>query len=314
MNRYLILGAGAIGSVFGGMLAEGGNEVILVGRPAHMDAVNQDGLRIEGLFGTHHVRNVHGAVSLTEVGEVPAPDAVLLTVKSCDTAEAVDRLADSGLVGADTIVVSLQNGLGNVEALAEAFDWKRVLGGRVIFGAEIVRPGSVKVTVWADKVLLGGHDVSKASRLAAEFSRCGIETETAEDISAALWAKVLYNVGLNALSAILEVPYGELVEEKNVRILLEKVIREAYAVASHETGLPWKSEDEYLNYFRERLLPPTASHHSSMLQDIRKGRKTEIESINGEVLRRGEHLGIDTPVNRVIYALVKSKVALHQGT
>ena len=309
-RRFLIYGAGAIGSVFGGMLARAGHDVALVGRRDHMEAVAGRGLRITGLLGDHLVRGISTAVSLEELDAHPAPDAVMLCVKSFDTQEAVDHLAGSGLVGDRTAVISLQNGLGNVERVQDVFGQERGFGGRVIFGAELDGTGSVSVTVWADKVLLGGGDPGTAGDIADILTGCGIETEAADDIFRALWEKVLYNVGLNPLSAILEVPYGDLGREEHARSLLIGLIREAYAVARAENNASGNSADEYLDLFFGNLLPATVSHRSSMLQDIRRGRKTEIESINGEVVRRGKIHGIDAPMNEMMISLVKAKVAL----
>jgi 2-dehydropantoate 2-reductase len=307
MNRYLIYGSGAIGSVIGGMLARGGNRVCLVGRPEHMTAIERSGLRLEGLLGDHRIEGLQTALSLEEVPRDFEPEAVLLCVKSFDTAPAAQDLGRSDRIGNNTLIVSLQNGLGNVETLQARFGQERVLGGRVIFGAEITRPGEVRVTVWADRVLLGGRDMERAGILALEFTRCGIETGVTEDIQISLWGKVLYNVGLNSLSAILEVPYGELGRRDDARTLLVDLIREAFAVAAAEGRTSWDTADDYLEEFFGRLLPATESHNSSMLQDITRGRSIEIEAINGEVIRRGRGLGVPVPVNEVVYRLVKAK-------
>ena len=124
---------------------------------------------------------------------------------------------------------------------------------------------------------------------------------------------MLYNVGLNPLSALLEVPYGELGKEENAREILTNCIREAFRVASVETSLVWEDEEEYLNVFFNQLLPATRSHNSSMLQDLESGRETEIEAITGEVIRRAVKHGIPVPVNSVIYRLVKAETRLRKS-
>jgi 2-dehydropantoate 2-reductase len=309
-SRFIVYGAGAIGSVIGGMLAESGHEVALVGRAAHMEGIRSDGLRITGLLGEHTVTSLAACAALADLPQRQPPDFILVSVKSNDTAAAGRELERSGLVGDNTKVVSLQNGLGNVEELAARFGTRRVLGGRVIFGAEISAPGNVLVSVWADEVLLGGEDMESAARLAAIFTNAGIDTGAHPHIQAALWGKVLYNVGLNPLSAILEVPYGELGIQPDARELLIKLIREAFEVASAETVLPWKDDDEYLGLFFEKLLPATVAHRSSMLQDMERGRQTEIEAINGEVVRRARSRAIKVPANETVYSLVRSKTGL----
>ncbi len=316
-DRYVIFGAGAIGSVFGGMLARGGHPVDLVGRPDHMEAIRRNGMAVEGLLGNHVVRPSGAWTALKELPADPPARAVLICVKSNATAAAVEELAASGLVTENTLVVSLQNGLGNLEKIREAFGSDAAVGGRVIFGAESREPGRVFVSVWADAVLLGGPSsekgIAEVTSLAGEFSRCGIQTLFTRDIAAALWAKVLYNVGLNPLSCLLGVPYGKLGEDENARALLEDAIREAFRVASREAELGFPDEDAYLALFFSKLLPATVSHNSSMLQDMKKGRETEIEAITGEVIRRGRRHGIPTPVNDALYGLVKAKTGMRRG-
>lgn len=311
-HRFLIYGAGAIGSVFGGMLARAGHQVSLVGRNAHMEAVRERGLVMDGLLGDHVVVGTETFTELSGIDREPALMTVFMSVKSSDTAAAVKALARSGLVGDDTLVVSLQNGLGNLEFIREAFGPGRSFGGRVIFGAQLTGPGHVHVSVWADRVLISGPGTvsgKKAGReLADLLTRCGIETEVDDNIEAALWGKVLYNVGLNPMSALLDVPYGELGREENARRLLVQLIEEAFTVGPKEVKLPWSSAGEYLEHFFGKLLPSTESHLSSMLQDLARGKETEIESITGQVIRRADLLSLPVPVNRVVYELVKAKV------
>jgi 2-dehydropantoate 2-reductase len=317
-GRFIIYGAGSIGSVFGGMLARCGHRVDLVGRNPHMKKVGRDGLVMNGILGDHEVHRIGTAIDLSRLDRDPHVNAVFISVKSSDTGQALNSLEQSGLVGDSTLVVSLQNGLGNLEQLREAFGPERSFGGRVIFGAQVTRPGHVHVSVWADRVLIGGpvSDAGKTAgrKLAEMLSGCGIQTDLADNIEAALWGKVLYNIGLNPLSALLNVPYGDLGQEENARNLLVTLIREAFYVASREVTLPWETADEYLGLFFGELLPSTESHHSSMLQDMERGRETEIEAITGQVIRRAEPLGIPVPVNCVVYELIKAMVAVRRSS
>jgi 2-dehydropantoate 2-reductase len=330
-HRFIIYGAGSIGSVFGGMLARAGHQVNLVGRGPNMEAIREKGLVIDGLLGDYKVDSLETFSVLSGVSQEPTVTAVFISVKSNDTAAAVQDLVQNGLVGDNTLVVSLQNGLGNLELIRDAFGPVRSFGGRVIFGAQLVGPGHVHVSVWADKVLIGGpgtgtpprpgslrsrhqRDSGQAGnmtgrKLATLLTECGIETEEIDNIEAALWGKVLYNVGFNPLSALLDVSYGELGREKNARRLLIQLIEEAFMVASREIKLPWSSADEYLEHFFGKLLPSTESHLSSMLQDLDRGRETEIDAITGQVIRRADLLSLPVPANRVVYDLVKAKVA-----
>lgn len=311
MKHYIIYGAGAIGSTIGGLLAAKGGSVTLVGRRAHMEAIREKGLSITGLLGDHLVRDIAAVQAAADLKIDAQPDYILVCVKSFDTRQAAARILASGMAGKETVIVSCQNGLGNVEVLEETFGPEHTLGARVIFGAEITAPGSVYVSVWADRVLLGGQNRPGAEILASEMSSAGIDTRFTGDLGGALWGKVLYNVGLNSLSAILEVPYGELGSVPEAREVLIKLIEEAFDVATAEGTIQWESCADYLELFFGRLLPSTEGHISSMLQDIRRGRPTEIDAINGEVIRRGSAMGVETPCNNAVYNLVRAKVVLH---
>lgn len=307
--NILIMGAGALGSVFGGLLAQAGHQVSLVGRQAHMAAIEERGLLIDGIWGQHQV---HDLATYTTAEAVPQAsyDLILITTKAHDTERAVREVA--GLMGQATLAVSLQNGLGNLEAIAAVVGRERTVGGRVIFGVELLEPGQVRVTVYADKVLLGGIEGGppgeRIENIAATFSAAGIPTAVTSEIVGYIWGKVLYNACLNGLSAILEVPYGELARHQETRELMDAIIEESYAVArARGVRLLQPTPEEYQRLFYEELLPPTAAHRSSMLQDIERGKRTEIDALNGAIVRLGEEAGVSTPVNKLVTALVKVK-------
>jgi 2-dehydropantoate 2-reductase len=315
-ERVLIAGAGALGSVVGGLLARAGWPVTLFGRPAHLDAVRHRGLRIEGLFGSHHVTTLTCA---TAPGELRGPyGAILLTVKAYDTAATASAVAP--LLAPGGVLVSLQNGLGNLETAAAAVGAGRVLGARVIFGAEMVEPGQVRVTVYADPVLVGNprrDDTAldqAAIRWAAHLAAAGIPAEPTREIVAELWTKVLYNAALNPLGALLAVPYGHLPADPDTRTTMDAVIEEAFTVArAAGVVLRWPQAADYRDVFYGRLVPSTAGHRSSMLQDLERGRPTEIDAINGHVAARGAELGIPTPVNATLTRLIRARARRLQG-
>jgi 2-dehydropantoate 2-reductase len=308
-ERILVAGAGALGSVVGGLLAAAGFGVTLLGRREHVEAA-RSGLLIEGLFGTHRVR---GLASVTEASELRGPfAAIFLTVKAFDTAAMAAAVAPH--LAPDGFLVSLQNGLGNVEAAERAVGQARVLGGRVIFGAELVGPGRVRVTVYADPVLLGSPDPSDrarqsaAERWATALAAAGIPAEPTETLVAELWAKVLYNAALNPLGALLGVPYGDLPAHPDTRAIMDTVIEEAFAVARAEgVELRWPDAAAYRETFYGRLVPATAGHRSSMLQDIERGRPTEIDAINGQIAARGARRGLPAPVNATLTRLIRAR-------
>jgi len=309
--RFVVAGAGALGSAFGGMLRLGGHDVALVGRNAgHMRAISEHGLRINGLWGEHVAEGLRVLGSPDEIG---AADYVLVTTKSFDTSSIVAEVAPHA-PGAP--FVTLQNGLRNVEAVAARVGPGRVIGGMVIIGFEIVRPGEVRVTVIGGDVLVGRPGTSEGSApdaetrlLADALAAAGIPARTTDNIEGAIWGKVLYNCALNALGAVLGIPYGDLAAPPAWAII-EDVVREAFAVARVEgVRLPWAEPEAYLDVLASRQLPATAAHRSSMLQDLERGRRTEIEHLNGAVASLGAKLGVPTPVNATLAALVRSREA-----
>lgn len=305
--RYLVMGAGALGSVFGGMLAEHGHDVTFVGADEHLLAMKAGGLFITGLWGDHRIFPVKAHHVLEPL--TGSFDCVLLSVKSYNTKTAVRQVLPH--IHEKSLVFSIQNGLGNWEAIAEAVGWHRTIGARVIFGAEIVSPGTARVTVYADKVLVGSPsqdaDKDAVNLVCSHIAGSGIPCETTEDITASLWGKVLYNCSLNALGAILNVPYGKLAECPQIMELIRGIIGEIFAVA-HAKGirLAYDGPDHYFSVLTEKQLPPTSSHRSSMLQDLLRGaRTTEIDALNGAISSYGRQLGIPTPFNDAVTAIIK---------
>ena len=235
---------------------------------------------------------------------------ILLTVKSYDTAGVIRDYLQYFLNNAP--MVSLQNGLGNLEKIVELLGSDRAIGGRVIFGAEIIESGRVKVTVCADAVVLGGVsggiDPRIVEKIAAIFSQSGILSHATNEIEKYIWGKVLYNSALNALGSILEVNYGELSNREETRRIMSSIIEEIFSIIPQsKTRLFWDTPEEYLKLLFSELIPATYNHFPSMLQDIRRKRVTEIESINGAIVKIGEDLGLFLPVNKVILNLVKVK-------
>jgi 2-dehydropantoate 2-reductase len=309
-SHILIAGAGALGSVYGCFFRRAGYPVTLLGRTSHMEAIAAGGLFIEGLWGEHHAT---GFELITDAAQTKTPfDAILISAKACDTDAIAPAIAPA--LTRDGVAISLQNGLGNVEKIAAQVGWERALAARVIFGAEVVAPGRVRITVYADPVLIGVWQdgapqlEAVARRWAERFAVAGIPAAYCDDIKAALWGKVLYNAALNPLSALLGVTYGALAQDENTRAIMDTVFDEVYGVAAAEgVALPWRSAAEYRAEFYGRLIPSTVDHRSSMLQDLERGRRTEIDAINGEVWRRGRAHGIATPINQALTRLVLAR-------
>ena len=304
--RILVVGAGSLGSFYGGFLRLAGYDVTLLGRAAHVERIAERGLAIDGIFGAAEARGFSVATSASEL--TGSFDLALLAVKSYDVEAAARAVA--GMVAPEGTVLALQNGLGHVALLADLFGEERVLAGPVLIGATIPEPGCVRVTVYAKPVKIGSPSAAGFARArlwAERLAAARIPSEPTDRLLAFLWEKMLYNLPLNALGAILRVPYGALAERSESRAIMDEVIEEGFAVAVAEcSDLLWRSAAACREHFYGTLLPPTVAHRSSMLQDIERGRRTEIDAINGYVCRRGRTLGIATPRNDVLTGIVRA--------
>ena len=309
----LIAGAGAIGSILGGMLHDSGHDVTLLGRRAHLDAIARSGLRISGLLGDRTVAGIKLADDPSKLGGRFA--LILCTVKSYDTeaiaATLADRLTDDG------VIVAMQNGLGNIESLIERFGRRRVLGARVIFGAEILSPGSAHVTVFAQPVAIGPAPAlhredslalaERARAIAGMLDAASVPTVAVDDIMPVLWAKILYNVALNPLGALLQQSYGALAADPDVRPIMDRAIDEAFAVArAVGVALPFPSAAEYRKVFYEQLIPPTVSHRPTMLHDLHVRGRTDIGALNGKIVELADEHGLDAETNRMLTRLIRA--------
>jgi 2-dehydropantoate 2-reductase len=209
-------------------------------------------------------------------------------------------------------VVSLQNGCGNLEKLAERLGRERSLAGRVITGFEIERPGVVRITVSADAIHVGGcvrgTIPAAAKRLADALSHAGLPSIAVADIYQSLFAKLLYNCALNPLGALLGVPYGALGESAETRMLMDQVIEETFAVINAMGGTtPWPDAASYGRVFYGQLIPATSNHRASMLQDLDHNKPTEVEAMVGYVAAQGRKFGVPTPCCDFLAALVRFK-------
>ena len=293
------MGAGSLGSVVGGFMSIAGHAVTLVGRKAHMDAIAHDGLRVTGIWGD---RRANSLTTRTDVSGLKAGafDLILVMVKSYDTADAVQAIQP--LVDADTLVCSYQNGLGNAECIAEAVGWERCIGARAIYGAWLPENGRADVTVIANPTALGTYHadtpVERVQEIVQAMDDAGLPTVYTDRIATVLWSKVAYNCAMNPLSALLDIPYGELLNSEDTRTTMRDVTHELYMVG-HALGvrLDPSTPEAYIDLLFNVLIPPTALHYASMREDFRRQRRTEIDALNGAICRYGEEHGIPCPVN-----------------
>ncbi len=296
--NIVVVGAGAIGSLFGGLLSKK-NTVILVGRQPHISAMKQGGLHITGK--TRLSRNI---TAVTSTHDVPfAPDLILLTVKSYDTEDAIRQIAP--LVQYETIVLSLQNGLDNIQKIERIIERRHIVGGVTMQGAIYSAPGKI-IHTGKGKTILGEMDGQCSKRLETivnVFNNAGIETSPSGEIKKEIWVKAIINSSINPLTAILQCKNGYLLENPLVEHIVAYVCEESSSVAQRE-GIQVTSA-EMLHRTKE-VIRETARNYSSMVQSIQRGKKTEIESINGSLVSLGKKHGIPTPLNEILIVLVHS--------
>lgn len=303
--KIVVLGAGALGCAIGGVLTEGGHEVWLVNRgQAHVDAMNRDGLRMRDA-GAERVVRVHAATGCTGVEMSSGPvDLVIVLVKSFHTREAI--LGAVPIVGEQTTVLSLQNGLGHEDVLAEVVGRERVLAGKTYAGGVMLAPGHIIAGTRGKETCIGeldGSDSTRARTIADAFSRAGLATTVSDNILGTMWDKLLVNVATGALSGITGLPYGELYRIPEIEACAVAAVAEAMVVAraagiklgTAEPRQPWLKAAEGLPF----------EFKASMLQSLEKGSVTEIDYVNGSVVRWGERYGVATPVNQALVACVK---------
>lgn len=307
--KILVIGLGALGTVYACLLSLSGHEVTGLSRPASIARIKEKGVKVSGIWGDYNTKLSNVVANISEL-EQQTFDMIIITVKSFVTEEIARDIAP--VVGDKTFVFLLQNGYGNFEAAAESIREDKLLLGRVIFGAETLAPGESKVTVIADDVMIGSPKNLIIPEVLEEFAeifrKALIPTKASLDIMKYIWGKIIYNSALNSLGSIFEVSYGELARESVTRDLMNKIIEEIFDVLrARNIPMFWPDAETYLADFYEKLIPPTSAHHASMLQDIRNGRRTEIEALNGAVLKLAQESRVPVPVNEVIVAMVKAK-------
>lgn len=292
-----VLGAGAVGCYYGGMLARAGHAVTLIGRPVHVAAFAARGLRFEGLKFDEQV----AVGASTEASAVRGCRVVLFCVKSTDTESAAEQMAPH--LDAGALVVNLQNGVDNTERIAARIA-QPVIPAVVYVATEMAGPGHLKHHGRGDLVIgeLGAKLPAGAlAQVKRWFEAAGVPVAISGNVAGELWAKLVVNCAYNALSAISQLPYGKMIEGPGIRDVMREVVEETLAVAraSGVTMAPDILERTY------RIAEAMPAQYSSTAQDLARGKPTEIEHLNGFVARRGASLGVPTPANRTLAALVR---------
>lgn len=296
--KIAVIGAGAMGSLFGAYLHSGGNEVTLVDVWAdHVENINRNGLVVYREDGPATFR----VPAVTDPGALGVMDLVIIFVKSYHTADAVRNAKN--LFADGTLVLTLQNGMGNAEVITSEAGNVTVIAGTTSHGGTVLAPGRVRHAGRGETVIGAVSGPGSPGAVAAEFSRCGIETRVSDNISSLLWGKLLVNVGINPLTAILGVTNGRLVEMESTLDLMGLLVEEGEAVArALGVDLPYP---DALGKVRSIALA-TGENRSSMLQDMDYRRPTEIDHINGAVVREGKKAGVPTPYNRMVSLMIRA--------
>jgi 2-dehydropantoate 2-reductase len=310
--KVLIYGGGSVGLGMASCLLKSGMQVDILARQSTVLALRQNGLKRTGIFGDYHAGPSAFAsyASLSEIQAGPY-DFILVCTKSFDSLEAAEDLSQHELLfGDDTKIVLSQNGWGNAEAFLSFFSKQQVYNARVITGFSRLHDNEVTITVHADSIHIGSLfdcDLSCLKDLALSITEGGIPCEITDSIEKDLWAKMLYNCALNPLGAILDVPYGVLAEQEYTRQIMNGIAEEVFEVmnaAGYQTH--WTSAKDFLGVFYAKLVPDTAEHKSSTLQDILAKKRTEIDALSGAVIKLAQEYNKNVPYNLVVYNMVKS--------
>lgn len=299
--KIAIVGAGAMGCLYGAKLsAVPDNEVFMIDVwKEHIDAVNENGLYMEEGGETLHYSNLKGITNAEQAGPC---ELAIVFVKSTLTSKAVRE--NKAVFGPDTVALTLQNGLGNIDLIRAEIGGSNVIAGTTAHGATMLGPGRMR-HAGIGKTIIGelyGNKTERLENIAQVFREAGLETELSDNVLGLVWDKLMVNVGINALCGITRLQNGELLNYPELEELLEAAVAEAHSVAKAK-GIRL-SYDDPVGHTKD-VCRATATNKCSMLQDILNGKLTEIDMINGAIVREGEAAGVPAPVNKTLANLIK---------
>jgi 2-dehydropantoate 2-reductase len=300
--KVAVVGAGALGSAFAALLFESGTDVVLLSeRKDHVELLVSQGLEVSENATESRIVKVPAAF---DINACEAVDLAIVLVKSTQTAHAVERILP--ILKPNSAVLSLQNGVGNEEIITDAVGESRVIGGKTYVGSVSTGPGQISIGLAGKTTVIGEFDGSTSTRIAdisELFNRARIVTHATTNILGAIWDKLLVNVATGAISAITGLPYGDLYQIQEIRQTVFRAVDEAIEVAdSIGVHLSIRDTEVIWNNAKSRLAP---DFKASMLQSIEACQPTEIDVINGAVVRLGNRYGVPTPVNQAFVAAVK---------
>ncbi|MEJ2558326.1 MAG: 2-dehydropantoate 2-reductase [Anaerolineae bacterium] len=298
--KIAVIGAGAMGSLFGGKLSPYADVWLVDPWASHVQTLQRDGLRLTELDGTESIIPVQATTDSAAVGG--GVDLVIIFVKSHQTAEAAQWARP--LLKPDGLALTLQNGLGNLQTISNMLGEARAVQGVTSHGATLLGPGGVRhAGQGPTHIAIQPSIAERLNAVAALFRQAGFEIHLSNNLDGLLWGKLVINVGINPLTAILRVPNGVLAELEPASALMAATVDEAVRVA-HAKGIALPYDDPQGQV--KAVAVATGSNCSSMLSDVLRGVPTEIDVINGTIVREGTRLGIPTPVNQTLVWLIKA--------
>jgi 2-dehydropantoate 2-reductase len=299
--KVAVVGAGAVGGYFGGMLARAGVPVVMIGRSAFVAAVKKNGL----LLDTLNFREIVHPEASPDISATAGANFVLFCVKATDTAATAKALAKH--IAPSAILISLQNGVNNAEEIRAASGLE-ALPSVVYVAAAMVAPGQIKHLGRGDLVV--GPSNKKTESVAKLFTNAGVPCRISDNLPGELWTKLIWNCALNAISGLGKATYGEIVNNPDARRLVEELVDEVLAVAKAKGIHPPGLEDPKVALAGAfKVAEQMSGTRSSTAQDMARGKRTEIESLNGYIAKQGAELDIPTPVNQALYTLVRLQEA-----
>ena len=296
--NIVILGAGAIGSLFGALLSKK-NNVLLIGRTSHVNAIRKNGLTIDGKTQLNMKISAEDAVDAVSF----SVDLLIVTVKSYDTESAIDQAKQ--IIHNKTVVLSLQNGLDNIKAIEHVVDRRQIIVGVTTHGAFFSKPGCIKHTGVGKTILgeLDGETSERIKNIENVFNKSGIETVVSKNIIEDMWVKAVVNSCINPITAFFGCSNGYLLENPLLEKIVEKVCLESTNVAN---AYGMNLSRQIMIKKTKEVIRETSENYSSMIQSVRKGRKTEIDSINGVLVDIGRTYDVDVSLNEILVSLVKT--------
>ncbi len=312
--KILIYGGGAVGLGIASCLLKSKAHVDIIARDDTIRSLREHGLIRTGIMGNYSADSKSFG-SFVSPSDVPTQtyDYILVCTKSFDSLEAAEALSRHKLLFAEkTKIVLFQNGWGNADIFTSFFSREIIYNARVITGFKRPRKNEVIITVHADAIHIGSLfnppvvDLSYIENLCELITKGDIPCQTTNEIEKDLWAKMLYNCALNSLGAVLDVPYGMLAKHKFSRMIMNNIVEEVFTVmtaAGYKTH--WPCAKDFLEIFYNKLVPDTAEHKSSTLQDITAKKKTEIDALNGAVVKLANKYKINVPYNSFVYNIIK---------